>query len=196
MMPHVLSILSYDVYLSIYLSIYLSEKSQMPRFWLVRPGLFDGKPNPDVCGRNRPQSDRRPGPPRWLNAVHSCRMPDSKALAKVRADAEGMKAEAERMLSVASDADQREKAAAKIQAHFRGQRDRALVEVKKVQAELKHRSKADRDLMFAMASQNSLANLTDVKAMTAVPQHVQRAPRRLGRLISNLTLASLARACG
>ena len=123
-----------------------------------------------------------------------CRMPDAEALAKVKADAERMKAEAERMLSVASDADQREKAAAKIQAHFRGQRDRALVEVKKVQAELKHRSKADRDLMFAMASQNSLANLTDVKAMTAVPQHVQRAPRRLGRLTPYVT-PILGRAC-
>ena len=196
-MPHVLSILSYDVYLSIYLSIYL-RKAKWPvlaRTTSLVQSLFDGKPNPDVVA-TAPRADRRPGPPQWLNAVHSCRMPDSKALAKVRADAEGMKAEAERMLSVASDADQREKAAAKIQAHFRGQRDRALVEVKKVQAELKHRSKADRDLMFAMASQNSLANLTDVKAMTAVPQHVQRAPRRLGRLISNLTLASLARACG
>ena len=89
-----------------------------------------------------------------------------------------------------------EKAAVKIQAHFRGRRDRAIVEVKRVRAEFRHRSKAERDLTLAMSQQNSLAGLTDVKSMTAVPLHVQRAPRRLGRLNSYLTSASLARACG
>ena len=123
-------------------------------------------------------------------------MPDAKALAKLRVDAERMKAEAERMLREAGKADKIEKAAAKIQAQFRGRRDRAIVEVKRVRAEFRHRSKAERDLTLAMSQQDSLAGLTDVKAMTAVPLHVQRAPRRLGRLISYLTSASLARACG
>ena len=88
------------------------------------------------------------------------------------------------MLSEAVQADELEKAATKIQAQFRGKRDRAIVEVKKVQAEFRQQNRAERDLMFAMHTQNSLANLTDVKAMTAVPQHVQSAPRRLGRLTS------------
>ena len=100
------------------------------------------------------------------------------------------------MLREAGKADKIEKAAAKIQAQFRGRRDRAIVEVKRVRAEFRHRSKAERDLTLAMSQQDSLAGLTDVKAMTAVPLHVQRAPRRLGRLISYLTSASLAQACG
>ena len=79
------------------------------------------------------------------------------------------------MFSEAVQADELEKAATKIQAQFRGKRDRAIVEVKKVQAELRQQNRAERDLMFVMNTQNSLANLTDVKAMTAVPQHVQRA---------------------
>ena len=82
-------------------------------------------------------------------------------------------------------------AATKIQAHFRGQRDRAIVEVQKAQAEFRAKSKAERDLLFAMVRQSSLDGLTDVQAMTKVPQHVQRAPRRLGRLNSCFTPASL-----
>ena len=121
-------------------------------------------------------------------------MPDAKALANLKADAERMEAEAERMLSEAVQADELEKAATKIQAQFRGKRDRAIVEVKKVQAEFRQQNRAERDLMFAMHTQNSLANLTDVKAMTAVPQHVQRAPRRLGRLNPCVT-PILGRAC-
>ena len=72
------------------------------------------------------------------------------------------------MLSEAIQADEMEKAATKIQAQFRGRRDRAIAEMKKVQAEFKKQSRAERDLMMAMHTQNSLANLTDVKAMTAV----------------------------
>ncbi len=98
------------------------------------------------------------------------------------------------MFSEAVQADELEKAATKIQAQFRGKRDRAIVEVKKVQAEFRQQNRAERDLMFAMHTQNSLANLTDVKAMTAVPQHVQRAPRRLGRLNPYVT-PILGRAC-
>ena len=122
------------------------------------------------------------------------RMPDAKVLEKLKADTERMKAEAERILSEAVQADELEKAATKIQAQFRGKRDRAIVEVKKVQAEFRQQNRAERDLMFAMHTQNSLANLTDVKAMTAVPQHVQRAPRRLGRLNPYVT-PILGRAC-
>jgi hypothetical protein len=121
-------------------------------------------------------------------------MPDAEALAKVKADAERMKAEAERMLSEAAQAEEMERAAAKIQAHFRGKRDRSIVEVKKVQAERLHQSKAERDIILMMDTQNSLANLTDVKSMTAVPQHVQRAPQRLGRLTPYVT-PILGRAC-
>ena len=113
-----------------------------------------------------------------------CGMPEAKALAKLRADAEQMKAEADRMVSEAVQADELEKAATKIQAAFRGKRDRAIVEVKKVKADFKKQNKAEREMMFAMNTQNSLAGLTDVKAMTAVPQHVQSAPRWLGRLTS------------
>ena len=98
------------------------------------------------------------------------------------------------MLFEALQADEMEKAATKIQAQFRGRRDRALAEVKAVQAQFKKQNRAERDLMMAMNTQNSLANLTNVKAMTAVPQHVQRAPRRLGRLNPCVTLI-LGRAC-
>jgi len=94
-------------------------------------------------------------------------MPEAKALAKLRADAEQMKAEADRMVSEAVQADELEKAATKIQAAFRGKRDRAIVEVKKVKADFKKQNKAEREMMFAMNTQNSLAGLTDVKAMTA-----------------------------
>ena len=98
------------------------------------------------------------------------------------------------MFSEAVQADELEKAATKIQAQFRGRRDRAIAEVKKVQADFKKQNRAERDLMMAMNTQNSLANLTDVKTMTAVPQHVQRAPRRLGRLNPCVT-PILGRAC-
>ena len=124
-------------------------------------------------------------------------MPDAKALAKLRVDAERMKAEAERMLSEALQAAEMEKAAVKIQAQFRGRRDRAIVEVKRVRAEFRHRSKAERDLTYAMSQQNSLAGLTEVKAMTAESAACSEgAPAARPRLNSYLTSASLVRACG
>ena len=89
------------------------------------------------------------------------------------------------------DAARMAQAATKIQAHFRGQRDRAIVEVKKAQAEFRAKSKAERDLLFAMVKQSSLDSLTDVQAMTKVSQHVRRVPRRLGGLNSCFTPATL-----
>ena len=86
-----------------------------------------------------------------------------------------MRSDARRMLRV--DPARMAQAATKIQAHFRGQRDRAIVEVKKAQAEFRAKSKAERDLLFAMVRQSSLEGLTDVKAMTQVSQHVRRVPR-------------------
>ena len=90
-------------------------------------------------------------------------------------DSHRLRSDARRMLRV--DPARMAQAATKIQAHFRGQRDRAIVEVKKAQAEFRAKSKAERDLLFAMVKQSSLDSLTDVQAMTKVSQHVRRVPR-------------------
>ena len=92
-----------------------------------------------------------------------------------RGIAHPLRSDAGRMPRV--DATRMAQAATKIQAHFRGQRDRAIVEVKKAQAEFRAKSKAERDLLFAMVKQSSLDSLTDVQAMTKVSQHVRRVPR-------------------
>ena len=83
----------------------------------------------------------------------------------LKADAGQLKADLS--LAAGPSLEEMERSAAKIQAHYRGKRDRAIVEVKRVRAEFIARSKAERDLMFAMKTQSTLANLTDVKAMTA-----------------------------
>ena len=83
----------------------------------------------------------------------------------LKADAGQLKADLS--LAAGPSLEEMERSAAKIQAHYRGKRDRAIVEVKRVRAEFIARSKAERDLMFAMRTQSTLANLTDVKAMTA-----------------------------
>ena len=106
-----------------------------------------------------------------------------------RGIAHPLRSDAGRMPRV--DATRMAQAATKIQAHFRGQRDRAIVEVKKAQAEFRAKSKAERDLLFAMVRQSSLEGLTDVQAMTKVSQHVRRVPRRLGGLNSCFTPATL-----
>ena len=107
----------------------------------------------------------------------------------LKADAGQLKADLS--LAAGPSLEEMERSAAKIQAHYRGKRDRAIVEVKRVRAEFIARSKAERDLMFAMKTQSTLANLTDVKAMTQVSQHVRRVHRRLGGLNSCFTPATL-----
>ena len=123
-------------------------------------------------------------------------MPDSTSMLMLKSEAERMKAQAERLVSEADEAVQMDKAAAKIQAQFRGRRDRAMIEVKRLQIEFRAQNRAERDMMLAMTTQNSLAHLTDVKAMTAVPQHVQRALRRFSRLNPYATPASLPEPAG
>ena len=115
--------------------------------------------------------------------------PEPGTLQSAARDSHRLRSDARRMLRV--DPARMAQAATKIQAHFRGQRDRAIVEVKKAQAEFRAKSKAERDLLFAMVKQSSLDSLTDVQAMTKVSQHVRRVPRRLGGLNSCFTPATL-----
>ena len=122
-------------------------------------------------------------------AIPKARQIAARERCRVRRGIAHLRSDAGRMPRV--DATRMAQAATKIQAHFRGQRDRAIVEVKKAQAEFRAKSKAERDLLFAMVRQSSLEGLTDVQAMTKVSQHVQRAPRRLGRLNSCFTPATL-----
>ena len=117
----------------------------------------------------------------WPKTVRPKAIPKARQIAapgtlqSAARDTHPLRSDAGRMPRV--DAARMAQAATKIQAHFRGQRDRAIVEVKKAQAEFRAKSKAERDLLFAMVRQSSLEGLTDVQAMTKVSQHVRRVPR-------------------
>ena len=89
---------------------------------------------------------------------------------------------------------EKEDAATKMQAQFRGKRERAEVEAKRDQVAARVQNKAERDMMYAIKTQNSLAQLTSVTAMTAATQHVlQRAAQCLNRLNPPGAPTSLAR---
>lgn len=123
-----------------------------------------------------------------LTVSKSPPIPGPGTLQSAARDSHPLRSDAGRMPRV--DAARMAQAATKIQAHFRGQRDRAIVEMKKAQKEFRAKSKAERDLLLAMVKQSSLEGLTDVEAMTKVSQHVRRVPR-LGGLNSCFTPATL-----